>query len=204
MVSIINKIGNNRNHFKGVNPCNFITIHETGNTTRGANALNHANYINNGSEVTWHYTVDKDNIVQHFNDTAQCWHAGDGTGKGNTQSIGIEMCINSDGNYPQTVDNTVDLIIHLMKKHNIPIENIKQHNFWNGKNCPMLMRSGKNGITWSDFLNKIKSKINDNNVVTNNKLYKVQVGAFKNKENANKLKNELINKGYKDTFIKYE
>lgn len=205
MVNIINKISNNKNHFKGVNPCKFITIHETGNTSRGANALNHANYINNGSKATWHYTVDKDNIVQHFNDNIQCWHAGDGSGKGNTQSIGIEMCINSDGNYPQTVDNTVDLVVHLMKKHNIPLENIKQHNFWSGKNCPMIMRSGKNGISWNIFINKIKSKLNNNQVInTNKKLYRIQVGAFSVKENAIKLKNELINKGYKDIFIKYE
>ena len=198
MVKIVNKISNNKNHFTGVNPCKFITIHETGNTSRGSNALNHAKFINNGSKATWHYTVDEDMIAQHFNDNVQCWHAGDCKGKGNTQSIGIEMCINSDGNYLQTINRTVDLVFHLMKKHNIPLENIKQHNFWSGKNCPMLMRSGKNGITWNQFLNKIKNKFN------NNKLYKVQVGAFKNKENANKLKNELINKGYKNTFIKHE
>lgn len=205
MVKIVNKISNNKNHFTGVNPCKFITIHETGNTSRGSNALNHAKFINNGSKATWHYTVDKDNIVQHFNDDIQCWHAGDGTGKGNTQSIGVEMCINSDGNYLQTINRTVDLVFHLMKKHNIPLENIKQHNFWSGKNCPMLMRSGKNGITWNQFLSKIKSKFNnDKQTNDNKKLYKVQVGAFAFKENAIKLQKELISKGYKDTFIKYE
>ena len=33
------------------------------------------------------------------------------------------------------------------------------------------------------------------------KLYRVQVGAFSKLENAKRLQNELINKGYKDTFI---
>ena len=205
MVKIINKISNNKNHFTGVNPCKYITIHETGNPSRGANALNHAKYIDNGSKATWHYTVDTDNIVQHFNDSVQCWHAGDGTGKGNTQSIGIEICINSDGNYLQTIDKTVDLVIHLMKKHNISINNVVQHNHWSGKNCPMLMRSGKYGITWNQFLSKIKSRFNNVKQINDNKkLYKVQVGAFSIKENAIKLQKELINKGYKDTFIKYE
>lgn len=36
--------------------------------------------------------------------------------------------------------------------------------------------------------------------LTNNKLYRVIVGSY-NKENAEKMKKELITKGYKDTFI---
>lgn len=35
-------------------------------------------------------------------------------------------------------------------------------------------------------------------------LYKVQVGAFKNRDNAEKLKNELINKGYQAFIVKGE
>lgn len=37
--------------------------------------------------------------------------------------------------------------------------------------------------------------------VNSNKIHRVQVGAFKDINNAEKLKNELIKKGYKDTFI---
>ena len=208
-MNINNNFSKNKNHFKGVNPCNYITIHDTGNTSRGANALNHAKFINNGSSSTWHYTVDESNIVQHFPDSIQCWHAGDGKGKGNTESIGIEMCINSDGNFSKTVDNTVELVLHLMNKHNIPINRVVQHNKWTGKNCPNSLRHNRYGITWYDFITKVKSKMGtevkpevkpDNN---SNKLYRVQVGAFKNKENAVELEKKLNKLGF-STYIKYD
>lgn len=193
-MKITKMLSNNKNHYTGVNKCKYITIHETGNKNKGANALNHAKYINNGSSATWHYTVDDKQIIQHFEDTVQCWHAGDGMGDGNLNSIGIEMCVNSDGDFNKTIANTIELVKYLMNKHNIPIENVVQHNKWSGKNCPANIRSGK-PITWNTFINKIKNKSTENNI-----LYKVQVGAFSNKENAIKLSNELKKLGY-DNFI---
>ena len=191
----INKmLSNNKNHYTGVNKCKYITIHETGNTNKGANALNHGKYINNGSSATWHYTVDDKQIIQHYEDSVQCWHCGDGRGNGNLNSIGVEMCINSDGNFNKTIENTIELVKYLMNKHNIPIANVVQHNKWNGKNCPANIRSGK-PITWNTFINKIKNKPTENNI-----LYKVQVGAFRNRDNAIKLSNELKKLGY-DNFI---
>ena len=191
----INKmLSNNKNHYTGVNKCKYITIHETGNTNKGANALNHGKYINNGSSATWHYTVDDKQIIQHYEDSVQCWHCGDGRGDGNLNSIGVEMCINSDGNFNKTIENTIELVKYLMNKHNIPIANVVQHNKWNGKNCPANIRSGK-PITWNTFINKIKNKPTENNI-----LYKVQVGAFRNRDNAIKLSNELKKLGY-DNFI---
>lgn len=156
----INKqLSKNKNHFKGVNPCKFITIHQTGNTSRGAGAMNHARYINNGSSATWHYTVDDREVVQHFNDNVQCWHSGDGTGKGNTQSIGIELCVNSDGDYMKTIHNAIELVKYLMKKHNIPISNVVQHNKWSGKNCPQLIRSSHKGFSWLHFIYQCETPV---------------------------------------------
>lgn len=205
-MKITKNLTNNNNHFNGVNPCKYITVHDTANKRKGANALMHARYINNGSKVTWHYTVDDTQVVQHYINSRQCWHAGDGKGAGNTQSIGIEMCVNSDGNFRITVDKTAELVAHLMLKHNIPIERVVQHNHWSGKNCPTSLRQNVYGITWNDFINKVKSQLNKNandKNTSNKKLYKVQVGAYSNKENAVKLQTELRKKGY-DTFIKYE
>ena len=193
----------NRNHYTGNNPCNYITIHETSNWSKGANALMHANYINSGSEVTWHYTVDDKNIIQHYNDTVQCWHAGND--KGNFESIGIEICVNPESNFLIACNNAIDLTAFLMKKHNIPIDKVVQHNYWSGKNCPLQIRGGKHGITWNDFITKVKNKQGSTvkPVNNSNKLYRVQVGAFKKHDNALKLRNEIRNKGYKDAFITY-
>ena len=191
----------NKNHYTGTNPCNYITIHDTGNTSRGANALMHARYINSGSSVTWHYTVDNTQVIQHFPDSVQCWHAGDGKGKGNTESIGVEMCINPDGNFSKTVNNAVELVIHLMKKHNIPMNRVVQHNHWSGKNCPNSLRNNRYGITWGQFLARIESKVKSKN--NSDKLYRVQVGAFKNKDNAVELEKRLNKAGF-PTYIKYD
>lgn len=197
MVKIKQNLSPNNNHFWGVNPCNYITIHETANKSKGANAEMHAQYINNGSKDTWHYTVDDTQAIQHYIDTRQCWHAGDGSGKGNTESIGIEICVNSDGDYLKAVQNAVELVSELMKKHNIPIGNVKQHNHWSGKNCPTQLRNGSKGINWNQFIEKVKKESKSE---TNN-LHHVQVGAFRSLNNAKKLKDELVKKGYKDAFI---
>jgi N-acetylmuramoyl-L-alanine amidase CwlA len=184
-MKIIKRLNNNPNHFNGINKCLYITVHETSNTNKGANALNHAKYLEQ-SQATWHYTVDDVNIVQSFEDNIQCWHCGDGTGQGNRNSIGIEMCVNSDGNIYKTIDNTVELIRFLMIKHNIPIENVVQHNHWSGKDCPKNIRRNY-PISWKEFINKIKTTKN---------YYSVQIGCFENKNNAENLKKELIEKGY--------
>lgn len=183
---------NNKNHYSGLNPKKYITIHQTGNTKKGANAIAHGKLIANGYHATWHYTVDDKNIVKHFNEDVQCWHCGDK--KGNTQSIGIELSVNEDGDYIKTIENAVKLVKYLMEKYSIPITNVVQHNYWSGKDCPKQIREGKEGITWNKFINMIKNQPN------NNVLYKVQVGAFSKKENAIKLSNELKKLGY-DNFI---
>lgn len=191
-------LSKNTNYYSGVNPCNFITIHETGNTSATANALSHANFMNNGSTATYHYVVDDKEVIQLFKDTVKCWHAGDGLGRGNTESIGIEMCINAGGDMLKTIDNTVELVKHLMSKHNISIENVVPHKHWSGKSCPNNLLNSK-PITWTQFINKIKT----NPIVSDNKgkLYKVQVGAFKDKTNAEKLSKELESKGYKNLIV---
>ena len=190
--------GINKNHYTGINKCLYITIHETGNKNKGADAIAHSNYINGGSSATWHYTVDDNQVVKHYNHNVQCWHCGDGKGNGNLNSIGIEMCVNSDGDFNKTIDNTVVLVKCLMKELNIPIDRVVQHNNWSGKNCPMNIRSGK-PITWNTFIERIK---NVDKVVDNvDKLYKVQVGAFKNKTNAINLSKELKKLGYNNFIV---
>lgn len=135
----------------------YITIHETDNTRKGANAKAHANYLKNGAggaSKSWHFTVDDKEIYQHLPTNEVGWHAGDGgNGTGNRQSIGIEICVNRDGNYEKAKENAAWLVRKLMKEHNIPIERVVQHNRWSGKNCPRRMREeGK----WGHFLQMIQ------------------------------------------------
>lgn len=140
---------------KGKNLINYITIHETDNPNRGANAQAHANLQSNGNsrQASWQYQVDDKQIIQSFPDKAICWHSG----KGNGQSIAIEICVNSDGNYQKAVENAVALVKFLMAKYNLNISRVVQHNFWTGKNCPRNLRSGAKGINWTQF----KSMLSD-------------------------------------------
>lgn len=156
MVKIEKNLSYNNNYYPETNQRKYITIHETANTGVGANADAHANFINNGAQETWHYSVDDTKAVQHYLHTTSCWHAG--TYNGNVQSIGIEMCVNSDGNYKKTLQNTIELVQKLMKELNISVGNVVQHNYWSGKNCPTLLREGTHGMTWNQFIAGVKGQ----------------------------------------------
>lgn len=134
----------------------YITIHDTGNASKGAGAKNHAIYAGRGvNEVGYHFVVDDKNIYQLLPLTENAWHAGDGgSGTGNRQSIAIEICENPESNRTTAEKNAQQLAAYLMKKYGIPTSNIKQHHDWNGKNCPHIIRARKNG--WNDFIAAVK------------------------------------------------
>ncbi|WP_304956760.1 N-acetylmuramoyl-L-alanine amidase [Virgibacillus sp. AGTR] len=134
----------------------YLTVHGTANEKKGADAEMHSRYLHNGAGgrvVAWHYTVDDKEIYQHIPTNENGWHAGDGNGTGNRQSIGIEICENSDGDFNKAVKNAQWLIKKLMKEHNIPIERVVPHKHWSGKNCPRLLLN-----MWSTFIDGIEGK----------------------------------------------
>ena len=145
-----------RNRPGGANSMEYITVHETGNYANGADAAAHASYLRTTSEkVSWHYSVDEGSVYRHIPDNEVAWHAGGA--EGNSRSIGIEICVNSDGNFNRAVDNTAELVRYLMELHNIPIGRVVQHNKWNGKNCPANLRLGG----WNEFLKKCSKEEDD-------------------------------------------
>ncbi len=156
---IVSKAVENRVTYGGKNPVNYVTIHQTGNTSRGANAEMHAKLQSNGNSraASWHYSVDDKEAYQSFEDTAQCWHSSDGRGPGNTQSIAIEICINSDGNYRKAVENGAELVRYLLDKHGLSVDKVRQHHDWYPKNCPAQIRAGKDGITWGVFKSMVQN-----------------------------------------------
>lgn len=152
---VSNAIINNTSNGRG-NPVNYIVIHETANTASGANAAMHAKLQSNGNSraASWHYTCGSDGIYQSFPDNVKCWHAGSSY---NDNSIGVEIAVNSDGNYKKAVKNAAALVKHLMKKHGVPKKNIITHkkaSTWN-KPCPSNMLNGSKGVTWTQFLKMI-------------------------------------------------
>ena len=160
VVKIKRQIISNTNYKNGTrNPKKFITLHMTGNRSRGANAQAHANLQSNGNSrnASWHWQVDDIQAIQSFNHNMQLWHASDGQGSGNNESIGIEGCVNADGNFNKMMKNYVELVVHIMKTENIKDTNmIVTHKWWSGKNCPTEMFNGKNGWTFNYFIAQVK------------------------------------------------
>ncbi|MFJ8241735.1 S-layer homology domain-containing protein [Bacillus tropicus] len=143
----------------------YITIHETANTARGANAENHAKYLyKQATEGTfrtasWHFTVDDKQIYQHLPTNENGWHAGDGDGSGNRESIGIEISVNQDGDYNKALENAKRLAGYLMNKEGISADHIYRHQQWSGKNCPDILISRGN---WTGFVQGIQWYANIN------------------------------------------
>lgn len=137
----------------------YIVIHDTGNTGKGANALSHFNFFNGGNrDSSADFFVD-DTLILQINDYNKfyTWHCGDGKGKygiTNSNSIGIEICVNSDGNYNMALLKTVELTKYLMQKLNIPSNRVVRHYDASRKKCPASM-SKNNWAYWQDFKNRI-------------------------------------------------
>jgi len=146
------------------NPMTYITIHNTDNSSKGANAKAHANYVKSdtaaNAPVSWHYTVDEMGAYQHLPDNETAYHAGDGSGPGNKQSIGIEICQNIDGNLLLATENAARLCAILCRMHDIATKNIVQHNFWSGKNCPQELRANR-PYSWNTFISKVEDYVKE-------------------------------------------
>lgn len=158
-----------------------IIIHWTANEAKGADAIRNRNYFNtkpfikdpNGNKVTAsaHYIVDDHSIVQCVPDDEVAFHVGTKNwssykplaleimnhAKPHTESpnnflIGIEMCVNADGDFEKTKANTIDLTRYLLQKHNLSIDQVHRHYDITGKLCPrMFIDEAK----WAGFKNQI-------------------------------------------------
>lgn len=170
-----------------------IVVHNTANDASARNEI--AYMIGNNQEVSFHYAVDDKEAVQGIPEDRNAWHCGDGEyGKGNREGVAIEICYSKSGGdrFTQAEKNAVELIVSILKKYNWGVDKVTKHQDYSGKYCPHRTLD----LGWDRFIKMIEAKMN-------NKLYRVQVGAFANRANAEKLCNELKSKGY-SAFIKTE
>lgn len=145
-------------HKRGGTNIKFIVIHDTANPRKGADALAHYRYFNGGNRrASAHYFVDDKRIVELVEDANASWHCGDGRGRfgiTNNNSIGIEICINEDGDYKKAVENTLPLVRELMEFYRIPLANVVRHYDASRKICPRSM--SENGwAAWWEFKKRI-------------------------------------------------
>lgn len=155
----------------------YITVHETANTDVGADAAMHERFTHTGGgpeTVSFHFVVDDHEAVQLLPCDEIGWHAGDGCDEypdgvghddiGCFASVAIETCVNSDGNWDQTLTNLAELIAMIAAtdsridwgdghtKGNFSIERIAQHNAWSGKDCPHKIRATGE---WNDLMHRV-------------------------------------------------
>lgn len=200
----------------------WIVVHYTaGVTSRYGSASSLADYFATRKDnCSADFTVDDVEVVQYNPDIRNrySWHCGGNkyATKGgkyygkctNANSIGIEVCsTNSTGkmqaandkSYSFTdavVKNTEELVKYLMKEYNIDADHVIRHYDVTGKPCPGVIGWNKESGSEEKW-EKFKASISN----CGNTKYFVQVGAFSNKENAEKYL-EKVKKIYPDAFIK--
>lgn len=141
----------------------YVVIHDTDNTSTGANAKNHANYLENTAKETplsWHYTVDDHEIFHHLPDNEMAYHAADGEteGGGNKNGVAIEICVNEDGNFEKAFQNGAKLAAYLLNEYNLTPADLRQHYDFSGKNCPRTIREGGR---WQEFVDLVTERYNE-------------------------------------------
>lgn len=146
----------------------YIVVHYVGAVSTAKNNVDY--YASQKLQASAHYFVDETSIWQSVKDSDRAWHCGGGLQGSNghslhgicsnSNSIGIEMCCKKTKSgiwyfEKATIENTVDLIKYLMKKHSIPIERVVRHFDVTGKNCPAPY---VNETEWAKFKAMVTAK----------------------------------------------
>lgn len=137
----------------------YIVIHYVGAVS---SAYNNTLYFKDEYRgASAHYFVDDTSIWQCVEEKDASWHTGTNgkyyNGARNNNSIGIEMCcFDNNGTLDiseDTINNTVELVKEIMKKYNIPVDNVVTHYDVTKKNCPAPFIN--NTKRWDDFKNRL-------------------------------------------------
>lgn len=195
----------------------YVTIHNTDDIaeasgTNDAEQYARATYNNAMGDVVVHYYIDETACWHILADDTVGYHAGDGAnGTGNTQSIAIEVIMDGSGkSYDTKAEERAALLTAiLLDKYSLKIDAVVQHNKWNGKNCPLYIRPH-----WSKFIEKVKKNLAEiqkpvqteptkpsNPTGSSKTIYRVQIGAFSDKKNAEAYVKQAEKAGFKGAFI---
>lgn len=143
----------------------WVVIHETGMPADGNNAVRLSQLMrskigNPNNSSSWHFSVDEYHIQQNMPLDVRGWHAGGNVPSKywghNSNSIGIEMCINNDGNYEGAMNNNAKLVAYLLDLYNLSMINIKRHYDSVGKICPNIMI---NTNRYYEFLELVSTEV---------------------------------------------
>lgn len=140
------------------NSKNFIVIHNMAGTSAGS--LSYWNSGADGKYTSAHYCVDDKEIWQTLEDKWVAHHCGSATGPAgkrgcnNQTSIGIEI---ADTNCDQrkAVELGIELARFLVKKYNIPYDNVVSHKEVSNTDCPKWIYDNN---LWDYFKKEVKRR----------------------------------------------
>ena len=184
----------------------YLVLHYTANN--GDTALSNCKYFSGANRnASSHYLVDEKGVYRSVRDMNVAWHCGSTNGYKhkycrNTNSIGIEMCSRKDKNgkfyiKEETIVNAIELTKQLMKKYNIPIENVLRHYDVTGKICPRPFV--ENLEDWKQFKDRLEEEMVKNIQIKLNGKIKTVEAINKNGFNFVKLRDvadDKIHVGY--------
>lgn len=165
----------NRKNYGGeraTNRIKYLVYHYTGND--GDSDENNGKYFhNNVVKASAHYFVDDDSVTQSVPDNYVAYSVGGKCQSAhhplykvctNSNSISIEMCDTNKNGVVEITDatmaNAIELGKALMKKYNIPLDNVIRHYDVNGKACPNC-NGLLNDNTWYAFRSRLNGATGD-------------------------------------------
>lgn len=174
----------------------LIVVH---NTDNDASAKNEVAYMRrNDNEVSFHFAVDDQEIWQGVPLDRNTWNAGDGEGgKGNRKGISVEICYSKSGGarFTKAEERAAAFIAELLIERGWSIDRVTKHQDYNGKSCPKRTLS----LGWQRFLDMIQDELDKQTAPA--VLYRVQVGAYRDKQNAENMLARLKTAGFDGTIV---
>lgn len=169
-----------------------ICVHYTGDA--GASADNLALFFtaNPNAETSSQYVVGmQGELIRCLPDSEQAYAA---TGN-NKNVIHIEVCHpDKSGKFTEkSIAALAELVPYLMKKYGIDANNVVRHYDLTGKHCPMYY---VDNARWAELKRRIVS-----GTPAADKLYRVQIGAFSIRANAESYLKKTVKKGFSGFIV---
>ncbi len=186
-----------------------VTIHNTNDIleapgTNDAEQYTRATWPNgNMKDSRVHFFVDETDCWQNLREDEVGWHAGDGRGPGNETTIAIEIIMDGSGSDSDkdAEERGALLAAILLDKHGLGIGQLYPHQHWSGKNCPVYILP-----RWPEFVAKVEgylAQIQGSQAPEDPQevLYRVQVGAFRNRDYAQGMLEKLQEAGFEGFVV---
>jgi N-acetylmuramoyl-L-alanine amidase len=152
-----------------------VVVHWTANERRGADAAANRNYFQITNRfASAHYIADDKEVVQCLPEREVGYHCGDRAWGGgyktagraliegfrgltpNFFTLGLEMCINSDGDWAKTCRNSAALLAWILYRHGLELKSLLRHFDVTGKLCP---RPFIDEGDWSGFVAQVGANL---------------------------------------------